>query len=340
MAPTVVNGRVLLKPLTGVARYARSVLERLPRGQIEIVHPPRGRAVGNLWEQLALPMRVPSDGLLWSPANMGPLALRRQVVTLHDVSTLDHPEWFSRDFAAWYRVALPRLVRRVRAILTLSEFSRDRIAHHFPEVAGKITPTHLGVDDAFFQVQEGDVDRVREKYALPETFVLSVGSLEPRKNLRGLVKAWSITDTPPGVELILVGGSGPAFSGAELPELATVRKLGAVPDEDLPGIYRAATLFVYLSLYEGFGLPPLEAMAGGTPVLCSAAGPLRVIAAPAAAVVDPTRPPEIARAMGELLRDPVRRQELAARGREHARRFDWADAAKQTWDVLMRASES
>ncbi len=185
----VINGRFQGRRLTGVERYASEVLRCL--GQtVRVLRPrqPLTGVPGHLWEQLLLPTLVGKEQLLWSPANTGPLAVSRQVVTIHDLSVLDHPEWFNANFRLWYRVMLPRLAKSSRAILTVSQFSRRSIIKRFglPEDAVTAIPDAVNVD----QFHPVDPAPVRLKYALPQRYVLFVGSLDPRKNLERLLQAW------------------------------------------------------------------------------------------------------------------------------------------------------
>jgi hypothetical protein len=147
----VVNARFLARRVTGVERYARAIAVRLGP-DIQLAHPPiEGAAVGHLWEQCGLPAQRRATDLLWSPANTGPVAVRRQVVTIHDVSPIDHPEWFHPRFAAWYRQLMPRLARR--AVLTVSELSRGRIAAPLGMDPAKIDVIPCAVDALFGSVR-------------------------------------------------------------------------------------------------------------------------------------------------------------------------------------------
>ena len=158
----VVNGRFLSQPVTGVQRYAIEVTRRL-EGRIRFAKPRMaGRgAAGHVWEQLVLPRYLTPGDLLWSPANTGPVRVPSQVVTIHDLSVIDHPEWFGRRFAAWYRWLLPRLARTVRVVLTDSEFSKSRIRSEFGLPELRVIVVQPGVDARFGLFPPDRFDGVR-----------------------------------------------------------------------------------------------------------------------------------------------------------------------------------
>jgi glycosyltransferase involved in cell wall biosynthesis len=342
---TVLNGRFREQTLTGVQRYAHELLLRMPELDVISPHRPLGSAKGHLWEQLVLP-RLCRGRLLWSPGNTGPLAYGNQVVTIHDASTLAHPEWFSGAFAQWYRFLLPRLARRVRKVITVSEFSRRELVRLCAVPEEKIVAIHNGISPRFAPATPEEKSALRRKHALEKPFVLYLGSLEPRKNLGVLLKAW--TDLAPrGHELVLAGAASRIFRErgfAGLPE--GTRLLGRVDDDELSALLSAADWFVFPALYEGFGLPPLEAMACGTPVLCSDATSLPEVCGPAfdpaasdsegsALYFDPNRTDELAAQLGRALAlDEGRRARLVAQGRAQAALFTWDRCARQTAALL------
>lgn len=336
------NGRILGGAPGGVRRYAEQMLQRMPVRPI-VLRPGLSRGpLGHLWEQLLLPSLAP--GLLWSPANVGPLASSRQVVTIHDVAPLDHPEWFSPTFGRWYGCLLPRLARRAEHIITVSEFSKARIADRCRVPPSKITVTRLAPAGQFRRLGPAQAKDNLTRHSLPQAgFVLSVGTLEPRKNLGTLLRAWrqALPDLLAGLELIVVGSSGSASvfrSAGDRDRAPRVRWLGHLPEADLVALYSTARLFVFPSLYEGFGLPPLEAMACGSPVLCSRSSSLPEVVGDAAITFDPHDAAGLARLLIELLAAPARVAELGAGGPRHAARFSWDSCAARAWSVLEKAA--
>jgi glycosyltransferase involved in cell wall biosynthesis len=340
------NGRFLDQDLTGVQRYAHDMLATLGN-RLQVVRPATALspARGHLWEQATLPRRC--EGLLlWSPGNTGPLACANQVVTLHDASTLDHPEWFSGKFAAWYRFLLPRLARRVRKIITVSEFSRTRLIERCDVNEDKIVAVPNAIDVRFQPIDEAAQAKFRRRHTLDRPYCLYVGSLEPRKNVATLLKAWALLGAE-GCELVIAGSAGHVFRQlAHDAPTGRVRLFGRVEDGELPALLASASCFVFPSLYEGFGFPPLEAMACGCPVACSSATSLPEVCGPAfdpanpastgaALYFDPLDAEEMAAALRTALEMPREtRARLVANGLARSRQFSLERCAAQTWAVL------
>ena len=338
------NTRVATSRLTGVPRYANE-LARLLEGRVSRISPNKNAAVGtrgHIWEQLALPMVVKQD-LLFSPANTGPLGVAKQVVTIHDWSVIDHPEWYTQRFAKWYGFLLPKLVRRVRHVIAVSKFTEERILEATGVSKERVTVIPNGIDGRFSPRPEEEIAAVRHALGLPSThYLLSLCTLEPRKNLQRMIDAWRIVHKklPDDVWLVLAGawGASTIFRIRELPALPPrVFITGYVRESDLAPLYSGALAFVYPSLYEGFGLPPLEAMACGTPVLCSNAGALAEVVGDACFTVDPLDVEDIAYNIGRLVSDGAVRSRLRRKGLERPKRFSWELAAERTWRVLSQA---
>ena len=338
----VINGRFLTRRITGVERYGREVTKRLV-DRIRIIKPEGElrNGWGHYWEQVGLPRQLEPDEVLWSPANTGPLSVQNQVVTIHDVSVIDHPEWFNSAFAAWYRWLLPKLVARAAFVLAASSYSYIRLVHAFQICGEKIKVVPGGVDLSFFHPSIDEEQRkVRLKYSLSMPYILFVGTLEPRKNLAGLLRAWRrFSDEECGVELVIAGTTGAAFRHDPMNSIPPgVKSLGYVPNEDLPGLYSGAEVFVLPSRYEGFGLTALEAMACGTPVIASNEAALPEVVGNAGWLVDSksskNQEEEIVWAMRCLLEDTKLHEEFRKKGFERARQFSWDKTAQETLTVL------
>jgi glycosyltransferase involved in cell wall biosynthesis len=334
-----VNGRYLAQRVTGVQRYAREIVARLS-DRLRVIAP---RALakgvcGHLWEQTVLPWRL-GRGVLWSPCATGPLAVASQVVTIHDCAFFDCPDGFSPSFARWYQCLVPRLARRAARILTVSSFSRDRICELLGVAAEKVVVAPNGVSSQWRPANEPDIADVRARLGLRRPYVLYVGSIEPRKNLPRLLAAWEqLGAEKEGVELVLVGAQGHVFRETKIAQLPSdVRTIGFLPDGDLRCLFSGAEAFVFPSLYEGFGLPVLEAMACGAPVVCSHAAALREVAGEAAVLVDPLDTESIANGLRQILTDCELRQTLRQRGFCRAAEFSWDTTAQQVWNVLSTA---
>ena len=288
-------------------------------------------------------MRLPrlvDRALLWSPANTGPMAVSRQVVTVHDVAPLDHPEWFEPRVGAWYRWLLPRLTRRVARVITVSRFSKIRLMAQLGLPADRVVVIPNGVDARFHPRSPAEVTGVATRYGLTTPYLLMVGSLEPRKNFDVVARAWDEAGPAlDGVTLVIAGDTRPTVRPA-VPDrrLGWVRCFDGVEDTDLPALYSGAVALLIPSLYEGFGLPLLEAMACGTPAVAARAGALPEVAGAAAVFVDPRDPASVADGILRLVDDETLRSTYRVRGLDRARAFDWDRSASRTWQVLSDAA--
>lgn len=338
-----------MQAVTGVQRYAREIIREFERKQRDYryVEPPvsvSSDALRQLWMQGVMPFDIAGGELLWSPTNIGPALSRNQVVTLHDIADRLHPEWFDGRFVRWRSLILPPLLKRVKGIITVSEYSRKTITEYFPCAKDKIKVIYNGVrTDHFHPRRDRETAGVKEEFELDKPFVMTVGSLDPRKNINGLLKAWNqLPDAIRGeLELVVIGGGVKSFDFELREETdASVRFLGYVRDDVLPALYSAADLFVYPSLFEGFGLPVLEAMACRTPVITSNTTSLEELAGNHALTVDPHDPEAIAEAMGRLIDSPKLRESLAGEACHYAREeFNWSEAADKTYEYLLRKQQ-
>jgi glycosyltransferase involved in cell wall biosynthesis len=320
-----------------VERWARELAARLPtlRPGGYAVLAPRPRLVhraGHAWEQLALPVlaaRLHARALL-CPANLAPLSFPRNVVVIHDAAALRHPEWYSRTYAAWQRRVLPALARRALHVVTVSEFSRGELCELLCLAPEHVSVVAGGVDAAF--TADADPAPARAALGLARPYVLCVASQIARKNLRALVPAARALAAD-GVDVVVAGGQRPQFAREQ--GLDELRLLGHVDDALLPGLYAGAQAFVLPSHYEGFGLPVLEAMACGTPVVAAATTALPATCGDAASLVEPEGR-ALRDALESLLGDPVERERLSAAGRLHAAGFTWERTARDL-DALLSA---
>ena len=323
-----INARFRKLHITGIERYAREVSSRLPSEVVHEIVPSyaSGGLSGYVWEQSALPFRLTKNDVLWSPANVGPVAVSRQILSLHDVASLDHPEWFAKSVAQLHGILLPMLARRVLKIVTLSEFSRSRIVARLGVPETSVQVVHPGVSQGFLEVNAPERTVTR---ALPPRFALAYGSDDPRKNSRLIARAWaSIAKTDPDLHLCLFGAPSRLFS-SKLRDVYSknVHFLGYVPDHELPEVYRRAQMLIYPSLYEGFGLPIIEAMASGIPVVASDIPVFRELFDCSALLVNPLSVAELADAVSLLARHSIARQEYIRAGVTCARKFSYDKTA-------------
>ena len=278
-----------------------------------------------------LPLRAARAQALLCPANLAPLAFPRNVVVIHDAAALRHPEWYSAAYAAWQRRVLPALARRALHVVTVSEFSRNELSDLLQLAPARVSVVAGGVDPAFRP--DADAEAARRALGLTRPYVLCVASQTARKNLAALVPA-ARQLAADGVEVVVAGGHRPQFAREQ--GLEALRHLGAVPDALLPGLYAGAEAFALPSLYEGFGLPVLEAMACGTPVIAADATALPDTAGGAARLA----PPEgeaFAAAMHDVLGSAAERLRLRKAGLERAAPFTWERTAHEV-DAVLRGT--
>ncbi len=341
------NARFRNRPLTGVERFASEVTALLAkRDDTEIYEvcpdQPLAGLRGHAWEQFSLPRQIESgDSILFSPCNTGPVSVKRQLAVIHDAAVWDCPDAFSRSFRMLYQALLPRLAKRAEAVATVSEFSRDRLAHHLKIPAEKIHV--LG------NATRPDFCPAPETTPAPEApTLLCVGSLDPRKNFSRLIDAWiTLTQSgrlPENARLNIIGSAKPSnFSQFEVVDAPGIHWLGRVTDEELIDHYRTSTAFIFPSLYEGFGLPPLEAMACGCPLLLSTEASLPEVGGDAfdpktpdstgaAIYFDPKSEAAIASAIESILSlHPSSLTQLRTNALTRASRFSWETVADRTF---------
>jgi glycosyltransferase involved in cell wall biosynthesis len=316
-----IDARAAVRPeLGGVERWARELSERLPPlGDYEVVRPPRALShrAGHAWEQIVLPLRTRRADALLCPANLAPVAARNAVVVIHDAAPLRHPAWYSGAYAQLQRRLLPLIAHRARRIITVSEFSRRELR----ELLGIDAHVVYGGVDPRFNAQAEPAD-------LGRPYVLCVASHTARKNLAALVPAARRLRSD-GVDVVVAGGHRPQFARER--DLQGLRILGPVDDAALPGLYAGASAFVLPSLYEGFGLPVLEAMACGTPVLAADTSALPETCGGAARLVGAD---EWDSAIADLLGDEAARATLREAGLRRAAAFTWERTAREV-DALL-----
>jgi glycosyltransferase involved in cell wall biosynthesis len=299
-----------------------------------------------LWEQFAQPMALRRDrpDLLHATAFVSPLLSKRAaVITVYDLSFALFPDLFRGPNQTYLRAFTRRSVKRARRVIAISERTR-RDAHRLYGVPlDRIDVARPGVDARFRPLPPDEVEAFRRRRSLPERFFLYLGTLEPRKNLSRLIEACALLEIGDW-RLVLVGGKGWMVDElfAKVASLGLKERVifaGYAPDEDLPCWYNAATVFVYPSLYEGFGMPPLEAMACGTPVVASNAASLPEVVGDAGLTVEPENVPGLAEAMRCAWEDASLRGELSRRGIERAQGFTWEATARATVESYRRALE-
>lgn len=337
-----VNGRYLVHRVTGVQRYAREIVARLG-SSVDVISPKGAKgALGHLWEQTVLPAAC-GGRLLWNPGGTGPTLYHKQVVTLHDLFPLEHPEWYSRAYAKWYKLLLQRSVKHALHLIAVSEYTKSRIVNILGCHPDNITVIHNGLTSGCKRVSQDLAFAAARALNLPSRrYILSLSSLESRKNLRTVLEAWAevLPDLPPDLWLVLAGPKADeaVYSKLELPtDLPRVLFTGYVPERHLAGLYTGAALFLFPSLAEGFGLPLLEAMACGLRCITSNTSSLPEVGGDVVRYVSPLDTTGLAQGIREELRTYVMGVPFYP-AIERAKRFTWERSAAKTLDVLEGAS--
>jgi glycosyltransferase involved in cell wall biosynthesis len=304
---------------------------------------PDGSATARaIWEQLALPALARRDRLevLHGLVNVVPLAAPcPTVVTVHDLAFLRRPDLVPARRRRYFGAMLRAAVRRAARVIAVSEWTKGDVVELLGVAPERVAVTHLAADETFRPADAATLIAFRARQGLERPYVLFVGNLEPRKNVAGLLRAFALLITEVEHELVLVGGEGwmteeisAALADPRLRD--RVRRVGWVEPAALPLWYGAADLFVFPSFYEGFGLPPLESMACGTPVIAANVTALPEVVGDAALTVDPTDAEAMAGAMRRVLFDPALAADLRRRGLSRAEDFSWVATAAATVGVF------
>ena len=297
------------------------------------------RALAILWHRLRLPLWVelatgPVDIFHSPDFVLPPVRRAKTVLTVHDLSFIRYPQCADANLRAYLNQVVPRAVHQADLILADSQNTEGDLVELLGVEADKIEVLYPGVEDRFHPIEDQALlEEVRKRYNLPYQFVLGLGTLQPRKNFMRLIEAYSLlVSRHHALQLVIAGGKGWLYNEI----FATVERLGLeekvvfpgfVADEDLPALYNLTDLFVFPSLYEGFGIPPLEAMACGTPVITSDASSLPEVVGEAGLMVEAKDVEALAGAMKRILEDNALRERMIAKGAEQASKFTWGGAA-------------
>lgn len=274
----------------------------------------------------------------------------RTVLTVHDISFIHFPEYFNWRKNVWhYLLSIKQLFNRCHTIVTLSDNTRSDVMRYGQILDNKVTTIFSGISDSFFRLKKDDAGlmTIKQKYNLPDNFILCLGTIEPRKNIEGLIVSFEIIkkdSCQQNLKLVIVGGYGWKAKSVYTQARKSVYHqdiifLGYVAAKEKVYLYNAALLFIYPSFYEGFGFPPLEAMACGTPTIVSATSSLPEIVDSAALLIDPYNPATIAAAALSVLNDPELAQRLSLAGEQRAKEFQWEKTAEQYLELFTRIYE-
>ncbi|KGF62808.1 MULTISPECIES: glycosyltransferase family 4 protein [Pseudomonas] len=339
----VINARFLTQELRGVQRFAEQICLALKqlRNDVVFVAPHGiqmhesakaldvqciGRHSGHLWEQVDLPLYLRRQGnpLLVSLCSTAPLLYSNQIATHHDVNYVRHPESYTRAFRLLYRTMTPIMLARIKSLLTVSAFSKGEIAqvYKYPEKKIFVVPNAVSGD-----FHPGSQETNKQDY------LLAVSSPSAHKNFSRMIEAFLMLRGHEDLQLRIVGGASGVFNDDNLQRLASrdsrIQFLGRLSDSELIAQYQNATAFVFPSLYEGFGIPPLEAQACGCPVLAANAASIPEVLQASALYFDPLDVSHMSAAMERILTDIPLRQSLRRRGLINVARFSWEESARQ-----------
>ena len=299
------------------------------------------------WHRLYLPVPVEwfaGDMDLFHSPNfiLPPVRRAKTLLTVHDLSFIRHPQGAVESLRKWLMQVVPRSLARADHILAGSYSTKDDLIEIYNISPDDVTVVGAGVENRFHPITDSiQLETVRKKYNLPERFILGLGTLEPRKNFTGLIEAFSQSPVNKTHHLIIVGGKGwlynDIFATAENSPVADrIHFTGFAADDDLPALYNLADVFAYPSHYEGFGIPIIEAMACGTPVVCANNSCLPEVAGESALQITAADTPALAQSLNDLVVDLLLREKSIAKGFVQAKKFNWPSAAQRLHEVYTR----
>ncbi|MDX2190396.1 MAG: glycosyltransferase family 1 protein [Bacteroidota bacterium] len=345
----IINAKFLCQKLTGIGRFAFEISFRLKKYYPKAIFVTPNKIIlhqearvldavvfGNLggaaWEQIELPFFLLKfkKPLLLNFSNTAPIIVRNQINTIHDITTLKNPEWYSKKEYFYHKLLTRFVATRCLKLITVSQFVKDDLIYHLKISENKISVIYNSVSDVF-------INETLARRIIKEKYMLCVGSIHLRKNLQRTVQAF-LDSNLKNYKLVIVGFKNAVFSEVnfQIPEGRTndIIFTGYVSDEDLKSYYRCAKVFLYPSLEEGFGIPPLEAMANGCVVLTSHTSSLPEVCGDAAYYVDPFSIESIKKGISELINNEQLRNKLRANGFKNIKRFNWDNSAHKVLQII------
>ncbi|MCP3761376.1 glycosyltransferase family 4 protein [Domibacillus sp. A3M-37] len=351
-----INGRFLTQKTTGVQRVAEEFVKEIdkqmenytlkqkslftllvPKGDykelglknIEVKEV--GFFKGHLWEQVTLSFLARSN-LLINFCNTGPIFKRNQVVFIHDAAICAAPDGFSKNFIRWYKILYKNFARFSTRIFTVSEFSRDELIKYFPKLHNKITVINNGVNHVL-DVQSDE--KILKKYGIEsKSFILAVSSLNPNKNFKIIHKAISKMDDFNGQVIIVGGKQANVFANEDLQTHSNIKWVGYVTDEELVCLYKNARFFVFPSIYEGFGLPPLEAMTFGCPVIASNHECIKEICEDQVIYFNPLDESDLIGKIMELYHNDKLVDQMSKKGVKFTSKYNWTNSTEKLLNYI------
>ncbi len=352
-----INARFLTQTITGVQRYAHEFVKALDmmleEGEIDrsayqfillapkkVLYEPKlrhitlkkvGFASGHFWEQLQLPFFT-RGGVLVNLCNTGPMMKRKQIATIHDTAVFVNPDSFSLSFRLLYKVIQTSLGLFAHKIVTVSDFSKTQLIQHCHIEAHKISVVNGGKEHMLELKAD---DRILAQHQLQsQRYVLAVSSMNPSKNFANIIRAIQLLQNE-DYHIVIAGGTNArVFGRSDMPLSHKVKLVGYVTDRELKTLYEHAACFIFPSFYEGFGLPPIEAMTCGSPVIVSLAASLPEVCGEASLYCNPNSPFDMALQIEKLMKDSDLRQAMRSKGLERVKQFTWQACARRMFHVI------
>ncbi|MFY1045490.1 glycosyltransferase family 4 protein [Chryseobacterium sp. GP-SGM7] len=350
----IVNARFLTQAITGVQRFAIELSKRLKNSHdihVEFVSPKGiihsnladelnakviGSFQGHLWEQVDLPVYLKKNNspLLLNLCSTAPIFYNPQIVTHHDITYIRYPESFSKKFVQFYKLIVPLMLKNSKKIITVSDFSKNEISNYYNITKDKFIVIYNGVDtNQFINIEQKNVSNRK--------YILAVSSRNFHKNFQGLIDAFkNIQHTQKDVDLFIVGYSSlKSFNNIQLDvedleKQGRIRFLGRVDDHELISLYQNASLFIFPSLYEGFGIPPLEAQACGCPVISSNQASMPEILSDSVLYFNPSSAENLEEKIIYFYNNPELKSQLVKKGLRNVKRFDWNNSVEILREVI------
>jgi glycosyltransferase involved in cell wall biosynthesis len=338
-----INGRFLSQPMTGIPRFGYELClalldlgldftviipqNILPTYELPFKTIQYGNLKSHLWEQIDLFLFLKShhNPLLISFSGLGPVFYKNHIVAVHDLAFIQHPQWFSKTYYLIYKILTPIVVKNAKKIMTVSNSSKQEIIKYLKTDPDKIEVVYNALSNTFLKPSSQNQDQ-----SSGEKYILAVSSLNPRKNFLRIIHAFRELNIPE-IKLYIVGNTSGVFSSENVDKHITedIRILGYVSDEELSNYYRHAQLFIYPSLHEGFGIPPLEAQSNGCPVVVSNIPALKEVYGDSVAYCDPYNISSIVSQMRNVLEDETLRNSLIRKGYEKILQYSWKQSAQK-----------
>lgn len=352
---TFINARFLTQPLTGVQRFSLEISKQLILIRDDLIFLVHCKneiidqsllnlfniqeikgGKGHYWEQVTLPLYLRKNGnpLLLNLSNTAPIFYGNKISTLHDIIFIKYPQSFSRQFILFYKLLFPLILKTSKSIITVSEFSKKDISNFYKYDSSKVEVIYNATSSFFSKETNANIEKNNNN-----EYCLAVSSPNYHKNFSALIEVYNKIDT--NVELKIVGSASAVFSHMNYKENnSNIKFLGRASDDELVELYRNAKYFIFPSLYEGFGIPPLEAQACGCPVISSNAASLPEVLNNSAIYFDPLNPAEMKEVIQNSLDDELLRNELIKRGFSNVKKYSWSFSAKKLNKLLIKLDKS